>query len=111
MSDPSEGQTAWRILTRPWISLEGNDSSRWVLAPSCLCLVAAFVFQETWLKERKITKRIYGSVLQGAWKAPLSLKFYAATPLVIRTALFDSRTAGSFRVQGKRKGLDVVLLL
>ena len=47
--------------------------------------------QETWLKERKITGRIYGSVLEGAWRAPLSVKFYAASPLIIRTALFDSR--------------------
>lgn len=47
--------------------------------------------QETWLKERKITKRIYSSVHDGAWQAPARLKFYAATPLVIRTALFDSQ--------------------
>ena len=47
--------------------------------------------QETWLKERKITKRIYTSVHHGAWAAPARLKFYAATPLVIRTALFDSQ--------------------
>lgn len=47
--------------------------------------------QETWLKERKITKRIYSSVHHGAWQAPFRLKFYAATPLVIRTALFDSQ--------------------
>lgn len=47
--------------------------------------------QETWLKERKITKRIYTSVHHGAWEAPARLKFYAATPLVIRTALFDSQ--------------------
>ena len=48
-------------------------------------------WQETWLKERKITKRIYSSVHHGAWEAPARLKFYAATPLVIRTALFDSQ--------------------
>lgn len=47
-------------------------------------------WQETWLKER-ITKRIYSSVHHGAWEAPARLKFYAATPLVIRTALFDSQ--------------------
>lgn len=47
--------------------------------------------QETWLKERKIAKRIYTSVHHGAWAAPAGLKFYAATPLVIRTALFDSQ--------------------
>lgn len=51
--------------------------------------------QETWLKERKITGRIYSSVLQGAWESPARLKFYAATPLIIRTALFDSHLAGS----------------
>ncbi|CAJ1341116.1 unnamed protein product [Effrenium voratum] len=47
--------------------------------------------QETWLKEGRVKWRIYGSVLQGAVKAPWRLKFYAATPLMIRTALFDSQ--------------------
>ena len=47
--------------------------------------------QESWLKEKKIQSRIYPSVLQGAWQAPWRLKFYAATPLVIRTALFDGQ--------------------
>eukprot|EP00439_Symbiodinium_sp_Y106_P081996 s1328_g21.t1 len=47
--------------------------------------------QESWLKEKKIKTRIYSSVLQGAYQAPLRLKFYAATPLVIRTSLFDGQ--------------------
>ncbi|CAE7662697.1 ucpB [Symbiodinium pilosum] len=47
--------------------------------------------QESWLKEKKVKARIYTSVLQGAWQAPLRLKFYAATPLIIRTSLFDGQ--------------------
>ncbi|CAE8590314.1 unnamed protein product [Polarella glacialis] len=45
--------------------------------------------QEAWLKEGKITQRIYPSVVQGALNAPAKLKFYAAMPLMIRTGLFD----------------------
>eukprot|EP00441_Pelagodinium_beii_P041664 CAMPEP_0197650604 /NCGR_PEP_ID=MMETSP1338-20131121/31043_1 /TAXON_ID=43686 ORGANISM="Pelagodinium beii, Strain RCC1491" /NCGR_SAMPLE_ID=MMETSP1338 /ASSEMBLY_ACC=CAM_ASM_000754 /LENGTH=337 /DNA_ID=CAMNT_0043225041 /DNA_START=12 /DNA_END=1026 /DNA_ORIENTATION=- len=45
--------------------------------------------QESWLKEGKIKDRIYPSVVQGALRAPLQLKFYAAAPLMIRTGLFD----------------------
>lgn len=45
--------------------------------------------QEGWLKEGKISQRIYPSVVQGALKAPMSLKFYAAVPLMFRTGLFD----------------------
>mmetsp|Transcript_42616 Transcript_42616/g.99372 ORF Transcript_42616/g.99372 Transcript_42616/m.99372 type:complete len:328 (-) Transcript_42616:12-995(-) len=47
--------------------------------------------QESWLREKKIQQRIYPSVIQGAWQAPWRLKFYAAMPLVVRTALFDGQ--------------------
>lgn len=45
--------------------------------------------QESWLKEGKIRERIYPSVVQGMIRAPWQLKFYAASPLMIRTGLFD----------------------
>lgn len=63
-----------------------------------LCGVAAtpleqvktvMALQEAWVKEGKMKERVYTSVAQGAMKAPLSLKLYAATPLMLRTGLFD----------------------
>jgi len=45
--------------------------------------------QESWLKEGRIKERVFRSVPHGALAGSWRLKFYAATPLVCRTALFD----------------------
>jgi len=45
--------------------------------------------QESWLKEGRINQRIFSSVGHGAWASSFKLKFYAAAPLMCRTALFD----------------------
>lgn len=45
--------------------------------------------QEGWIREGKMKERKYTSVVNGALHAPMRLKFYAVTPLMFRTALFD----------------------
>merc|ERR1719277_1417012 len=45
--------------------------------------------QESWLREGRIDARVFKSVPHGALSGSFRLKFYAATPLICRTALFD----------------------
>mmetsp|Transcript_120118 Transcript_120118/g.347039 ORF Transcript_120118/g.347039 Transcript_120118/m.347039 type:complete len:341 (-) Transcript_120118:216-1238(-) len=45
--------------------------------------------QESWVREGKISERIFRSVPHGALSGSWRLKLYAAAPLMCRTALFD----------------------
>lgn len=45
--------------------------------------------QESWVREGKVSERVFRSVGHGALSGSMRLKFYAAAPLMCRTALFD----------------------
>lgn len=47
--------------------------------------------QETWVRNGTMKDRVFRSVPHGALSGSFRMKFYAATPLIFRTALFDGQ--------------------
>lgn len=45
--------------------------------------------QESWVREGKMSTRVFRSVPHGALSGSLKFKFYAVVPLMLRTGLFD----------------------
>lgn len=59
------------------------------MAEAQAACVPSQAVQESWVREGKVSERVFRSVGHGALSGSMRLKFYAAAPLMCRTALFD----------------------